>query len=225
MTISKLLVDLDDTIYPSSSGIWGLIGERIDLFIHNRLQLDWNEIPALRQEYFNQYGTTMRGLIINHHIDPEDYLKFVHEVPIESLIHPDPELRSVLASLPQTRFIFTNSDEHHARRVLRALQLEDLFEAIIDVHLIAPFCKPQPEAFLAAMQITGEENPGACVIVDDSLRNLQAARLLGFHTVYVGSKSDHDGAELSIRSLKELDIAQLGSNQPAKPVDQRNDCA
>ena len=101
MAITTLLIDLDDTVYPPSSGIWGLIGERIDLFIHTRLQLPWDEIPHLRQRFFAEYGTTMRGLMVNYHIDPEDYLKFVHEVPIEALLQPDPDLRKVLAELSQ----------------------------------------------------------------------------------------------------------------------------
>lgn len=202
MAITTLLIDLDDTVYPPSSGIWGLIGERIDLFIHTRLQLPWDEIPHLRQRFFAEYGTTMRGLMVNYHIDPEDYLKFVHEVPIEALLQPDPDLRKVLAELSQSRFIFTNSDERHANRVLRALQLEGIFQKIIDVHQISPYCKPQPEAFLSAMKIAGETDPRTCVVIDDSLRNLQTAHLLGFRTVLVGTNPDQDGVDTSIRSLK-----------------------
>jgi putative hydrolase of the HAD superfamily len=204
MPITTLLIDLDDTLYPPSSGIWDLIGVRIDLFIHDRLGLAWEKIPALRREFFINYGTTMRGLVINYGIDPEDYLKFVHEVPIEELIAPDPELTAVLSSLTQNKVIFTNASERHARRVLRALQLEMVFGQIIDVRQVAPFCKPQPEAYLLALKLAGETVPQNCLVIDDSERNLSAASGLGFPTVLVGRTQTSPGIDYTIATLKEL---------------------
>lgn len=204
MPITTFLVDLDDTLYPPSSGIWDLIGERIELFIHDRLGLAWEEIPALRKDFFNKYGTTMRGLVVNYAIDPEDYLKFVHEVPIEDLIGPDPQLTAVLSSFPQNKVIFTNADERHARRVLRALQLEPVFDQIIDVRQVTPFCKPQPEAYLLALKLAGEALPQNCLVVDDAPRNLSAAAALGFPTVLVGPAQAGPGINYTIPTLKEL---------------------
>jgi len=203
MPITTFLVDLDDTIYPPSSGIWDLIGDRIDIFIHDRLNLDWEKIPALRQSLFLNYGTTMRGLVVNYGIDPEDYLLFVHQVPVEELIHPDPELTDALSTFTQKKVIFTNADERHARRVLRALQLEPVFNQIIDIRQIAPYCKPQPEAFQLALTLAGESLPQNCLVVDDSPRNLKAAGELGFRTVLVG-KPAQDGVDYAIPTLKEL---------------------
>jgi len=204
MPITTFLVDLDDTLYPPSSGIWDLLGERIDLFIHKQLGLDWEKIPALRKDFFINYGTTMRGLVVNYAIDPEDYLKFVHQVPVEELIAPDPQLTAVLSGFPQNKVIFTNADERHARRVLRALQLEPVFDQIIDILQVTPFCKPQPEAYLLALKLTGEAMPQNCLVVDDSARNLSAAAKLGFPTVLVGTALPEPGIDYSISTLKEL---------------------
>jgi putative hydrolase of the HAD superfamily len=204
MPITTFLIDLDDTLYPPSSGIWDLIGERIDLFIHDRVGLAWEEIPALRRELYINYGTTMRGLVVNYHIDAEDYLKFVHEVPVEELIGPDLQLTAVLSSFPQNKVIFTNADVRHARRVLRALQLETVFGQIIDIRQMTPFCKPQPEAYLLALKLAGEVLPQNCLVVDDSPRNLSAAAALGFPTVLVGSAQPEPGIDYTISTLKEL---------------------
>ena len=204
MPITTFLFDLDDTLYPPSSGIWDLIGERIDLFMHDQVGLAWEEIPALRKAYFTNYGTTMRGLVVNYHINPEDYLNFVHQVPIEALIHPDPQLTALLSSFPQNKVIFTNANEQHARRVLRALQLEPVFDQIIDVRQVAPFCKPQPEAYLLALKLTREALPQNCLVIDDSPRNLSAAAALGFPTVLVGPARPEPGILYTIPSLNEL---------------------
>jgi len=204
MPITTFLIDLDDTIYPPSSGIWSLIGKRIDLFIQNHLQVEWNEIPALRQNLFNNYGTTMRGLVLNYHIDAEEYLKFVHDVPVEDLISPDPRINSILAEFSQLKVIFTNSDERHALRVLRAMNLEKFFAGIIDIHQISPFCKPQPEAYRLALKILGECSPEEILVIDDSPPNLVTASSLGFHTVLVGLKATQPGIENVIPSIIDL---------------------
>jgi len=204
MSITTFLIDLDDTIYPPSSGIWTLIGKRIDLFIRNHLQVEWSEIPTLRQNLFNKYGTTMRGLISIYHIDAEEYLKFVHDVPIEDLISPDPKLNSLLTAYSQLKVIFTNSDERHARRVLRAMKLEDIFENIIDIHQISPYCKPQPEAYGLALKVLRDSMPQDILVIDDSPPNLVTANSLGFHTALVGSKPTEPGIEYVIPSLHEL---------------------
>ncbi len=210
MAVTTLLIDLDDTVYPPSSGIWGLIGDRIDLFIHDRIKLSWEKIPNLRRQYFIDYGTTMRGLVVNYGIDPEDYLKFVHDVPIENLLSPDLELGEILAKFTQSKVIFTNSDERHARRVLNALQLESLFDNIIDIQKVSPYCKPQPDAYQAALNQLGGTSSQECLVIDDSLRNLQTARSLGFHTLLVGPNPDHAQVDYAIPTLKELTITHLG---------------
>jgi putative hydrolase of the HAD superfamily len=204
MPISTLLIDLDDTLYPPSTGLWGLIRQRIDLYMHERLGLPWEVIPDLRHHLFTEYGTTMRGLQVTRLVDEKDYLAFVHDVPVEERLRPDPELASLLARYPQRKIIFTNADERHARRVLRALQLENLFDDIIDICAITPYCKPMPAAFLRALELAGVILPGECLVCDDTPRNLATARSLGCVTVLVGSESASLDADYSILSLASL---------------------
>jgi putative hydrolase of the HAD superfamily len=204
MSIDTLMIDLDDTLYPPSTGVWGLIGERIDLFMQERVGLPAERITALRTELFHTYGTTMRGLQITQNIDIDDYLAFVHDVPVETLIRPAPELRALLSRYPQRKVIFTNADSNHARRVLRALQLEDLFDLIIDIHAIAPACKPMPAAFQTALRLLGEDDPARVLFADDTVRNLVAARQLGMVTVLVRPGEPHPEVDFTIPTLLAL---------------------
>lgn len=199
-----MILDLDETIYPSSTGLWDLIGERITLFIHERLQIPYEEIRPLQYRYYNTYGTTLRGLVINHGISAREYLDFVHAVPVEALIPPDPALRSVLEQYSQQKHIFTNSDQKHSRRVLNHLGLSDLITKVVDVVDIEPFCKPQTEAFSIALTLLGSPDPTECIFIDDNLRNIEEAARMGMAVVHVNEKGGPPQPFPTIRQLRDL---------------------
>jgi pyrimidine 5'-nucleotidase len=136
------------------------------------------------REYFKMYGTTLRGLE-RHQVDKADFLAFVHDLPL-IITDPNPVLRDVIASLPTHNLIFTNADVAHARRVLKALQLEDLFEAVVDVNAVAPYCKPMPESFAIAMELADEPDPRKCVMIDDLPRTTRAALNVGMASLLYG---------------------------------------
>jgi len=203
MTYTTLLLDLDDTLYPSTSGIWDLIGERINLYMQQKISLPIANISAMRESLFHKYGTTMRGLQIEYGIDPVDYLDYVHQVPVESLISPDPLLNQLLAAYPHPKWIFTNASRAHALRVVRTLQIETAFTGVIDILDIAPYCKPMPEAFHLALQKADIPDAKNCILVDDSPRNLFEARQLGMYTIQVGTQQ-FNGAHELIASIHDL---------------------
>ena len=203
MTYSTLFFDLDDTLYPSNSGLWIEIRSRMEHYMHDRLGLPLEKIPELRQTYLEKYGTTLRGLQNEYQVDPNDYLSFVHDVRLNQYIQPNHTLRDILLSLPQRRFVFTNSDTNHAQRVMNALGISDCFEAIIDIHAINYICKPYQEAYTQALSIAKADDPRKCVIFDDAPRNLSPARALGFLTVLVGSH-ENGSSDYHIAHLNEL---------------------
>jgi putative hydrolase of the HAD superfamily len=217
MSITTLILDLDETIYPSSTGLWDLIGERIAQFIQERLRLDSEEIHKLQYQYFNTYGTTLRGLEINHGIDANDYLDYVHDIPIEDLLEPDPKLREVLAAYPQRKVVFTNSNKAHTHRVLKQVGIADLIDGVVDILDISPHCKPQPEAFQVALAMLGGLDPAACLFIDDSLRNIQTAASLGMPVVYVNENRQPTLLYPSIRYLKELPLILTTSGEILDP--------
>jgi pyrimidine 5'-nucleotidase len=198
MKITTIFFDLDDTLYPSQVGLWHAIKERMNTYMREHMDIPHEEIPALREKYFLQYGTTMRGLQAHHNINTDDFLAFVHDLPLETYLTPDPLQREIIASLPTRNLIFTNADIHHAKRVLARLQLLDLFPDIVDVNVVAPHCKPMPESFSIAMQMAGEVDPSRCVMIDDIHRTTQAARKAGMRSILVSENfsSEHADAQL-----------------------------
>ena len=195
MKFTTIFFDLDDTLYPSDTGLWHAIKERMNVYMRERMGFDPADIPTVREKYFRQYGTTLRGLQANHEINVEEFLAFVHDLPLRDYLTPDPTLRPILASLPARKLIFTNADSAHARRVLAALELNDIFESIVDVNAVSPYCKPMPESFRIAMEVAGETDPARCVMIDDLPRTTRAARDFGLYGVLYGQAESHLDAD------------------------------
>lgn len=249
-----LLFDLDDTLYPLSSGIAKECLKNIQDYMVEKLGIDESKLDALSNLLYKNYGTTMAGLRgIGYDFDYDQYHSFVHgRLPYESL-KPDPVLRSLLLSLPYRKIIFTNADKIHAAKVLSRLGLEDCFEGIIcfetlnticgsvasgnednaefvespstayggsskifdiighfsgpDLGLGLPktpiVCKPSEEAIEQALRIANI-NPHRTIFFDDSVRNIQAGKRVGLHTVLVGKSQRCKGADYALESIHNL---------------------
>lgn len=189
MTIRAILFDLDDTLYPPSAGVMGQIRERILAYMRIRLELSPEEADALRRRYLREYGTTMRGLQIHHGIEADDYLDFVHDIPLHDYIRPNPALDRALASLPQQKVVFTNASREHALRVLEVLGVSHHFERIVDVRDVDFESKPRLAAYQRVCKLL-DLSPEECMLVEDNVRNLRPAKELGMTTVLVGGAGD-----------------------------------
>lgn len=204
MAYSTLFLDLDDTLYPSTNGLWHAIGTRMDDYMRVRLGLPEDKVPHLRRRYFLEYGTTLRGLQLHYQVDTEEFLDYVHDLPVEKIVAPDPELHQLLSSVSQSIYIFTNANRKHAIRVLNRLGILDCIKGIIDVSAMDYISKPNGQAYHTALRIAGESNPVACVYLDDSVRNLAPAHKLGFFTILVGSQVQEPSVRLAINRPHDL---------------------
>lgn len=187
---TTLFFDLDDTLYPAQNGVWAAIRERMNAYMLEKLHLPPEQVYELRRQFYDLYGTTLRGLQVHYHVDADDFLAYVHDLPIGQMVKPDAQLRALLLRLPQRKFIFTNSDAAHAGRVLAALGLSDCFDGIIDLRALDFHCKPEPLAYQRALALSGEKEAQRCIYLDDSPRNLAPARWMGMCTILVGDQVD-----------------------------------
>ncbi|MBI5953507.1 MAG: pyrimidine 5'-nucleotidase [Chloroflexi bacterium] len=204
MRFTTIFFDLDDTLYPSHVGLWNAIKARMNDYMSQRMNIPVGEIPKLREKYYLQYGTTLHGLQKHHNVDVQDYLAYVHDLPLADYLTPDPALRSIIASLPTRNLIFTNADAAHAERVLTALNLRDLFTAIVDVNAIEPYCKPMPESFAIAMKAAGETDPSRCLMIDDLARTTRAAKQAGLSSILYGGTMVNGDADASLSDWNDL---------------------
>jgi len=198
MRFTTIFFDLDDTLYPSNTGLWKAIKNRMNDYMRERMDIPEEDIAQLREKYYLQYGTTLRGLQKHHKINVDDYLAYVHDLQLKDFLTPDPLQRSIIASLPTRNLIFTNADSAHAERVLNTLNLRDLFSVIMDINTVAPYCKPMPESFEIAMKLADENNPSRCVMIDDLKRTTRAAKEAGMFSILFGETAINGDASASL---------------------------
>lgn len=201
--IRYALFDLDNTLYPGTCGLWEEIGNRINLFMTERLGIGSDEVSERRQEFLKSFGTTLNALRHFYAVDPDEFLNFVHDIPLHRYIQYDPELDRMLQRLKPKKIIFTNADAQHARRVLSRLGILRHFEFIIDIHMLEFINKPDRRAYLKALEFVSA-TPEECIFIEDSLVNLIPARNLGITTVLVGAPGGTDGAHFHIDRITDL---------------------
>ncbi len=204
MAFTHAVFDLDETLYPTSAGLMQDVARRITDWLQRHLGLDAEEATHLREVYIHRYGTTLAGLLAEHRekVDVEDYLAYVHDVPVEDYLRPDPALRAMLTGIPLRRVVFTNSSAEHSARVLNALGIADLFERVVDIRALNFVHKPRREAYERLLALLGVPGP-ACILIDDRAVNLQPARALGMTTVLVNG-SPQEGVDFAVGDVLEV---------------------
>ena len=187
--------DLDNTLYPATSDVFAQVDERMTRYISDFLDLTLDEAGELRQAYYLSHGTTMRGLMNHHGMEPGPFLNYVHDIDLSN-VSPDASLDQALDRLPGRKIIYTNGPADHAERVMGRLSVAHHFDAIFDIIGADYLPKPELKAYQALVERFGL-NPGKTVMVEDLARNLAPAAALGMTTVWVRNPGDNpvDGYE------------------------------
>jgi putative hydrolase of the HAD superfamily len=204
--VQVLFFDLDNTLYPDRLGVVSRIDRRINEYLQGRVGIEPSRVDTVRRGFWAEHGTTLRGLMLRHSVDADDYLEFVHDIELGDLLAPDPRLRPLIEALPGRKAVFSNASRAHARRVLHLLDLEGVFEAVIGLEDLGYVPKPDPEAFALALDRLRADAPRSALI-DDSLPNLGAAKRLGMRTVWVSSSRESgdvsiDHVVTDVRAIK-----------------------
>jgi putative hydrolase of the HAD superfamily len=184
--IRHWLFDLDDTLYPASTGLFGHVSKRITKRIAATLGVDEAEARVRQRHLWKTYGTSLRGLMIENGVDPEPFLADVHDVPVEQILEPDPELDALLGRLPGELHVFTNGPSEFVHRVLGRLGIDHRFTRVFDIRHAGFVPKPDPQPFLRAQEALGAL-PHEILLVDDSPQNLARGRALGWWTAWLRS--------------------------------------
>ncbi|MFZ3357528.1 MAG: pyrimidine 5'-nucleotidase [Xanthobacteraceae bacterium] len=196
--ITTWVFDLDNTLYPHHLNLWQQVDERIRDYIVDFLKIGRDEAFRLPKDYYRRYGTTMRGLMEEHGLQPDEFLEIVHQID-QSPLQPDPVLGAASATLPGPKFILTNGTRHHADAVMRRLGIEQHFDGVFDIKAAELEPKPRPrvyERFLAHHKV----DPTRAAIFEDLARNLEVPHALGMTTVLVVP----EGARVVLREEWEL---------------------
>jgi putative hydrolase of the HAD superfamily len=200
--VADWIFDLDNCLYPASTGLFGLIDERMGAYIQRLLDCDPVEARRVQKEHFHAHGTTLAGLMAEHGVDPHHFLHDVHDIPLDR-VAADERLARGLGRLPGRKFVFTNGDAPYAQRVLEAIGVHEQFECLHDIHASELKPKPDPHGYRLLCAQFGID-PTRAVMVEDMAQNLRPAKALGMTTVWVDNGSergnhDADPAHIDVR--------------------------
>jgi putative hydrolase of the HAD superfamily len=181
--IETWVFDLDNTLYPHHLNLWQQVDDRIRAFIAGFLKVTHEEAFRVQKDYYRRYGTSMRGLMTEHGMKPDDFLDYVHEID-HSPLEPNPELGAAIERLPGRKLILTNGTRRHADAVMRRLAIHAHFEDVFDI--VAAELEPKPsqvtyDRFLAQHGV----DPTRAAMFEDLARNLTVPYALGMTTVLV----------------------------------------
>ena len=182
------IFDLDNCLYPASTGLFALIDERMGAYIQRLLDCDANEARRVQKAHFHEHGTTLAGLMKTLDVDPHHFLDDVHAIPLDR-VQADDALAAALSRLPGRRFVFTNGDAPYARRVLEAIGVGSHFDDLHDIHASELRPKPDPHGYALLCERFGID-PGHALLADDMVQNLAPAKALGMTTVWVDNGSE-----------------------------------
>jgi putative hydrolase of the HAD superfamily len=186
--------DLDNTLYPASSALYDVVGERMTAHIVRAVGVDAARALELREHYLHSHGATVIGLAEMHGVDANAFLVDVHDVDYSQLLAPDLELNDLIARIAARKIVFTNGGGGHALNALTALGLQNHFDAVYDIEAVGLAPKPTQRAYERLIEAASID-PANSVFIEDTLRNLEPAHALGFATVLVGAV--HPGAHVA----------------------------
>ena len=201
--VDTWVFDLDNTLYPAECELWRRVDARMTLFIERLLGLDAVSARALQKDYYRRYGTTLRGLMLEHDVPAQDFLAFAHDID-RSDIARDEVLAAAIGALPGRRLILTNGSRDHALRTTETLGLAELFEDVFDI--VAAEFEPKPaEANYQRFFDKHAVEPARAAMFEDIAHNLSAPHARGMRTVLVlprqGGADHREPWEIAPREL------------------------
>ena len=180
------IFDLDNTMYDINLGLFRKISNRITDFIMSKYSLDIDQAKKIQKEYYLKYGLTLRGLIVEKKLEPEEFLDYVHDVEHPELKKND-QLISKIRILEGKKIIFTNATSKHAKKILKILELEHDFDQIIDIKDLEYIPKPDKRSYKKLLECLNlnKENLDKTIFFEDTVKNLIPAKELGITTVWM----------------------------------------
>ena len=200
--INTWIFDLDNTLYSADSGIFQQVHTLMSKFVSAHLNIDIKKAKELQRKYYRQHGTTLRGLMDNHNVDPDHFLSEVHQLDY-SIVGPNFKLNRELKKLKGRKIIYTNANRQHANDILIRLELTNMFDEIFDIKTANYIPKPEASPY---EQIISEFNidPITTIMFDDIAKNLVPAKNVGFASVWIDVGYENFSDDIA-KSKKYLD--------------------
>ena len=182
------LFDMDDTLHDASWRVFPRMNAEMSAYIQRHLGVDAEHADRLRQHLWRRYGATLLGLMHEHGVRAEHFLAETHRfADLARLLRADASQRAALRRLPGRKYVLTNAPRAYAMRVLSAFGMLREFDGVIAIEDMCQFghLRPKPDArmlrhVLRRLGLRARQ----CVLVEDTVGHLRAARAVGLRGVW-----------------------------------------
>ncbi len=181
--IDTWIFDLDNTLYSADSGIFQQVHELMGNFIQEHLNVDIKKAKEIQKKYYKEHGTTLRGMMDNHNVDPDYFLEKVHKLDY-SIVGANNKLNEQLKKLNGKKIIYTNANMQHVSSVLEKIELINYFDHIFDIKMANYIPKPEIKPYEQIIKMF-DLSPKKCAMFDDIAKNLVPAKKVDFTSIWV----------------------------------------
>ena len=197
------IFDLDNTLYPVSTNLFTQINVNMSKYIMDLLKVDRDVADKMRHDYWQEYGTSLAGLMKNFEIDPAHFLEFVHNIDF-SVLSKDINLLNVLIDLPGKKIVYTNGTVTYAKKVLNHRGLINVFDEIYGIENANYTPKPFPEAYKRIFAKSNIIYDRSAMFEDES-RNLKVPFDLGLKTILICDRPTNENhIDYSVENLPDF---------------------
>tara|TARA_B100001989_G_scaffold245312_1_gene214955 strand:- start:268 stop:933 length:666 start_codon:yes stop_codon:yes gene_type:complete len=211
------LFDLDNTLYSGATKVFDQVDKKMSQFISEKLNVSKEEARKIQKNYFVEYNTTLNGMIRNHKIDANEFLKFVHDIDL-SFLKRDKQLEEQIKKIRGKKIIFTNGSREHAENVTKKLGIDRHFDDVFDIKSADFIPKPSLITYKKIIEKYKIE-PQYSIFIEDIARNLKPAYELGMKTVWIindepwaAKFSDSDFINYKINKLSDF-LKEINENK------------
>jgi putative hydrolase of the HAD superfamily len=216
--------DLDGVLYDGANGYLAHVRARQRKYLRERFGMTAREAAATRAKAFERASQCYKGLRdLGLDVESQEAFTAYCRDGVEAYLTPNDALASCLRAMPYRKVVMTNTSETQGAKALAALRLDatssDAFEKVYGGVFTAPACKPQREAFEKVFTDLGRDvDPRRCVMFEDSMKNVKAAKSFGMTTVFVRTRGedalDEDVETYCDAVVDEIDFEQLRRQLP-----------
>ena len=206
--INYILFDVDNTLYPASSGIGLKMIRRMNIFVSGLLNVSVTEAAEMRRDRDpSLYDSTLSWLMKEYRFtDTESFFSTIHPCDFENYFPKNLLLSEMMENLPIPCSILTNSSEEHAINVTDYLEITPYFENIFDLKFNNFNGKPDKYAFQNVLDFIGKTAENV-LFIDDIPRSLESFKNMGGNVLLVDERSEFSGSGLpSVEKITDLTL-------------------
>jgi putative hydrolase of the HAD superfamily len=217
--IKTWIFDLDNTLYSADSGIFQQVHELMGKFVSAHLNIDIDEAKQIQNKYYKQHGTTLKGMMDHHGVNPDHFLTEVHRLDY-SIVEPNHKLNEELKKLKGRKIIYTNANMQHALDVLERLKLSNFFDEIYDIKMANYIPKPEISSYKQLIEQFNISTESAAMF-DDIAKNLVPAKKVGFTSIWIDAGYENFSDDIQA-SKKYLDLETTNITEFLENVNKGN---